>query len=139
MTALQPTEMAEKRNLLSRIFFWTYERGTVPYDIAVALIVIFVLATPRSWFHDRPQSGPPTQEAKVELIANDESAGTMTYHVDARLLSPTIPETELEHLLHDAVRKNVPDLKGRTFQIVHFTQVFGQNGTVIYYEVAVKP
>jgi hypothetical protein len=125
--------------MLSRIFFWTYERGTAPYDIAVAAILVFVLLTPRVWFHDRPQTGPPPQEARIELIANDEAAGTQTYHVDARLLASPIPETELEHLLHDAVRKNVPDLKGRTFQIVHFTQILGQNGTVIYYEVSVRP
>jgi hypothetical protein len=125
--------------ILSRIFFWTYERGTMPYDIAVAAILVFVLLLPRGWFHDRPQTGPPPQEASVVQISDDEAAGTQTYHVDARLLASPIPETELEHLLHDAVRKNVPDLKGRTFQIVHFTQILGQNGTVIYYEVSVKP
>jgi hypothetical protein len=48
-------------------------------------------------------------------------------------------ETQLEHLIHDAVRKNVPDLKRGNFKIVHFTQILGQNGTVIYYEVSIKP
>ena len=54
-------------------------------------------------------------------------------------LASPIPETELEHLIHDAVRKNVPDLKGKSFKIVHFTQVLGRDNTVIYYEVSVKP
>lgn len=137
--ALPPTKMSAIGRIFSRIFFWAYERGTAPYDIAVAAILVFVLLTPRGWFHDRPQTGPPPQDARIELISDDEAAGTQTYHVDARLLASPIPETELEHLLHDAVRKNVPDLKGRTFQIVHFTQILGQNGTVIYYEVSVKP
>ena len=33
--------------ILNRIFFWSYERGTWQYDVAVALILVFVLLTPR--------------------------------------------------------------------------------------------
>lgn len=131
--------MAALGRMLSRIFFWTYERGTMPYDIAVAAILVFVLLTPKAWFHDRPQAGPLPQEAKIELISSDSAAGTETFHVDPRLLASPIPEPELEHLLHDAVRKNVPDLSGRNFQIVGFTQVLGQSGAVIYYEVSIRP
>ena len=43
-----------------RTIFWSYDRGSWPYDVLVVAIVIFVLATPRSWFHDRPQSGAGT-------------------------------------------------------------------------------
>ncbi len=131
--------MAAKGRVFSRIFFWTYERGTAPYDVAVALIVVFILLTPRSWFHDRPVIGPSPQEASVVEVSEDQASGTQTYHVDARLLASPIPETELEHLIHDAVRKNVPDLKGRNFKIVHFTQILGPAGVVIYYEVSIKP
>ena len=131
--------MAGIGRFFSRIFFWTYERGTAPYDIAVGLIVVFVLLSPRSWFHDRPVIGPPPSEASVQEISIDPASGTQTYHVDARLLAPTIPETELEHLIHDAVRKNVPDLKRGNFKIIHFTQILGPNNTVLYYEVSIKP
>ena|SRR5579862_3220417 len=132
-------EMAERRGIFSRIFFWTYERGTVPYDIAVAAILVFVLLTPRAWFQDRPQVGPPPSEAGVIIVADDGIAGTQTYHVAPRMLASPLPEPELEHLLHDAVRKNVPDLKGRQFRIDHITPVLDKNGAVIYYEVIIKP
>ena len=42
---------------LVRIVFWSFERGTLPYDVAVAVIVVFVLFSPRSWFNDRPATG----------------------------------------------------------------------------------
>ncbi len=42
------------QKMLGRIFFWSYERGAWQYDIAVVVILIFVLLTPRSWFHDQP-------------------------------------------------------------------------------------
>lgn len=131
--------MASVGRFFTRIIFWTYERGTAPYDIAVALIVVFVLLTPRAWFHDRPVIGPPPSEATVVQTSADPASGTQTYQVDARLLASPMPETELEKLIHDTVRKNVPELKGRNFKIVHFTQILGPNGIVLYYEVSIKP
>ena len=49
-----------------RTVFWSFERGTWPYDIAVAVIVVFVLLSPRSWFHDQPPLGPARDAALVE-------------------------------------------------------------------------
>jgi len=48
--------MASLGQIFSKTFFWAYERGTWQYDAAVILILIFVLATPRAWFHDQPQA-----------------------------------------------------------------------------------
>ena len=135
---LQPTDMPSPGNFLSRIIFWSYERGTLPYDLAVAAIVVFVLLTPRTWFHDRPQSDLPSQQALIAHVATDEASGTQTYLVDPRLLASPIPHTELEHQLHDAVRKNVPELRGRPFQIVGYEPELDQDGNVAHYRVTVK-
>src|ERR1700733_10895174 len=104
--------------VLTRTIFWSFERGTWPYDVAVAVIVVFVLLSPRSWFHDRPPVGPPPNAAMVQLKATDPSGSTETFRVDARLLAASVrpPESELEHQLHEAVRKNVPDLPRNDFQ-----------------------
>jgi hypothetical protein len=131
--------MAPSRNVFSRIIFWTYERGTVPYDIAVAAIVLFVLLTPRSWYHDRPQMEPTKQEAGIVQTGDDENAGTQTFNVDPRLLASPLPKTELEHQLHDAIRKNVHDLQGRPFQIVKTEVVLDKDGNVVYFKVTIKP
>jgi hypothetical protein len=131
--------MRALRRILLRIIFWSYERGTWPYDIAVAAIVLFVLLSPRSWFQDQPQIGPSPSAALVELLDEDLSSATRTYRVDARLLASPLRTPELQHDLHDAVRKNVRDLQGRTFQIVRIEPVRGADGTVVYYDVSVKP
>src|SRR3990172_4626894 len=77
--------------LLVRIVFWSFERGTWPYDVAVALIVVFVLLSPRSWFSDRPPLDPPSAAspapAMVELRGADPADGAEIYRVDARLVS----------------------------------------------------
>jgi hypothetical protein len=124
-----------------RTIFWSFERGSWPYDVAVALIVVFVLLSPRSWFHDRPPLGPPPSPDMVQLRASDPGSRVETYRVDARLLSSSFsaPESALEHELHDAVRKNVEPLHKSSFQIQRIEPVRGDDGTVAYYDVSIKP
>jgi hypothetical protein len=35
---------------ISRVFFWTYQRGTWQYDILCAIILAFIFLTPKSLF-----------------------------------------------------------------------------------------
>jgi hypothetical protein len=127
--------------ILVRTVFWSFERGTWPYDIAVVVIVIFVLLSPRSWFHDQPPLGPGPDPSMVELRDADLSGGTRTYRVSAKLLrsSAKVPESELEHKLHDAVRQNVETLQKSRFEIVRIEPVRADDGSIAYYDVSVKP
>jgi hypothetical protein len=41
--------------LLKSYFFWTYERGSIHYDVMVSLILIFMFLSPRLFdFKDKP-------------------------------------------------------------------------------------
>ena len=125
-----------------RTVFWSFERGTWPYDIAVVVIVIFVLLSPRSWFHDQPPVGLVTDAALVELQNADPSGGTRTYRVSAKLLpSPAkkVPESELEHQLNEAVRQNVETLQKSRFEIVRIEPIRADDGSIAYYDVSIKP
>jgi hypothetical protein len=62
-----------------------------------------------------------------------------TYRVDARLLAPPSRTPELEHLLHETVQKNVRDLNHGHFEILRIEPIRGENGTIAYYDVSVKP
>jgi hypothetical protein len=121
------------------VIFWSYERGTVPYDIAVLAIVLFVLFSPRFiHFNDQPRVGPPPTEAMIQL--RSVAAGQVaTYRVDARLLATPIRTPELEHDLHETVQKNITDLNNGHFEILQIDPVRGDDGTVVYYDVEVKP
>lgn len=44
---------------LSSFIWWTYPRGSLEYDIIVALILAFIFLTPRALFHDQPAPPPP--------------------------------------------------------------------------------
>lgn len=126
---------------LVRTIFWSYERGSWPYDLMVIAILCFVLLTPRSWFHDQPRT-QASASLGVELVDQDSSGKTRTYRLDAKLLPPekrkakTTPELERE--THDLLSGNVNDLKGRTFQVIRIDSVQDESGSVQSYNVTVR-
>ncbi len=124
------------------MFFWSYDRGSWPYDVLVVDVVILVLATPRSWFHDRPQSGAGAS-ASVQFVSEDSDSDTRLYRLDAAALSPPKrairPTPELERETHDILGRNVDDLKHRTFQVVRIDPVLDGNGAVLHYDVTIRP
>lgn len=122
--------------ILQRTVLWSYDRGTWQYDIAVVAIVLFVLLTPRGWFHDQPQVGVSEAAGKVTLVSDEGSL--QTYRVDARVLAPPARTPELANDLHTAMRQAVPHLQGRGFEILRIEAVRDANGTVIAYDVQVK-
>lgn len=137
--ACLPIKMRTLGRVLYRTVFWSYERGTWPYDVAVGLIVLFVLLAPRGWFHDQPQIGPPPSPAHVELLEDNVTEGTRLYRVDARLVASPVRTPAFNREMHDALRNNVSDLRGRSFQILRYDAIHGEDGTVNFYDVSVKP
>ena len=127
--------MASLGQILSRTFFWAYERGTWQYDAAVVLILVFVLLTPRSWFRDQPAggvsegalpvAGPPAGPGQVLLVAQE--GNRRTYRVDARVLAPPT-KLALQNELHTALTEALPDLRKGNFSISKIEPVRDEQG-----------
>jgi hypothetical protein len=49
-------QVAPSASLGKRLIFWDFPRASWQYDIVVALILLFIFATPREWFHDQPKA-----------------------------------------------------------------------------------
>jgi hypothetical protein len=128
--------MASLGTILKRTFLWSYERGTWQYDVAVVVILIFVLLTPRSWFHDLPQVGLPDTPGQVKMLSED--GHRQTYRVDARVLAPPEKTPALQNDLHNALKKALPDLSNGRFSITNIEPVRDDKGTVIAYEVEIR-
>jgi hypothetical protein len=140
-TALPSIDM---RKLLRRIggtIFWSYERGSWPYDVMVVVIVMFVLITPRRWFHDRPQNNF-TSTLGIVFVAQDPNTHTEIYRLDRGILgniqSAGKSNAELEEKTHQLLSDSVESLKGQRFQIRSIQPVRGSDGSLLYYEVEVK-
>lgn len=128
--------MASLGQIFSKMFFWAYERGTWQYDAAVALILLFVLVTPRAWFHDQPQMGLPAN-APGEVVLVGEQGENQTYRVDTRILAPPEKTPALENELHNALQKSLPELRNKRFTIAKIDPVRDEKGTVIAYHVEI--
>jgi hypothetical protein len=132
--------MRALRRLMVRTLFWSYERGSWPYDLFVAVILAFVLLTPRGWFHDRPQESAGSSSS-VQLVARDPEARTVTYRLSATALSrpkrTKKPTPELERETHDILSRTVVDLRDSTFQVVRIDPGLASDSSVSYYDVTV--
>ncbi len=127
---------------IGRTIFWSYERGSWPYDVLVVAILIFVLASPRKWFHDEPQTSVASS-ASVQFVSEDPDSQTLVYRLDASVLSPQkrTPKStpELERETHDILGRTVDELRGQTFQIVRIDPALSTDGSVEHYDVTVHP
>lgn len=121
--------------VLSKTFFWAYERGTWQYDVAVILILVFVLLTPRNWFRDLPEGGGPAAPGQVQLVSND--GNRQTYRVDARILAPPT-KLALQNDLHTALQQALPELRSGNFSISRIEPLRDEQGLVIAYQVEIR-
>ena len=141
-TAAPCTDMRRLWRGMVRTIFWSYERGSWPYDLMVILIVIFVLLTPRAWFRDQPRANL-VAKSSIKLLADDSLNQTQTYRIDSAVFAAekrvSKPTPELERETHDLLGRTVDELKEHTFQVVRIDPVRADNGTVLFYDVTVHP
>ncbi len=127
--------MTSLRRILSKTFFWSYERGTWQYDVAVILILVFVLLTPRNWFRDLPEGGEPAAPGQVQLLSNE--GNRQTYRVDARILVPPT-KLALQNDLHTALQEALPELHNGNFSIAKIEPLRNEQGMLIAYQVEIR-
>jgi hypothetical protein len=122
-----------------RLVFWSYERGSLPYDLMVIAILAFVLLTPRKWYNDQPAVGLRPTAGQIQLLNVDPATSTELFRVDASLLTPPRRTPELEQETHALLSRSVESLHGQLFQIVQIQPVRAADGSVVGYDVRIKP
>ncbi|MGC1782316.1 MAG: hypothetical protein WA708_07350 [Acidobacteriaceae bacterium] len=89
------------KRVVRNYVFWTYQRGSVHYDVMVTLILLFIFLSPRVInFHDRPEERtlPPSQL----LVKSDGHSGLM-YQVDTITLEKLHDVGDLKAQLYAAI------------------------------------
>ena len=88
-------------SLGKRLIFWDFPRASWQYDVVVAIILLFVFATPRAWFHDQPK------EASVILMSSLH--GSNRVFIATELLENTAEQersAKAEHLIRQRTGKS---------------------------------
>ncbi len=113
---------------------WTYERGSLHYDILVTLILLFIFLAPlRFDFKDKPQERV-THPTGV-LVTQDGQ--NLIYQVDATARDPhgqlIVSESDPEAGLHRVIEEIAGEV-----EIVRYERVTDRSGKVVAYKAWVK-
>ncbi len=121
--------------LLRSYFFWTYERGSLHYDVMVTIILLFLFIGPRVInFKDKPVAEVPLQPRQVLVRHAGYSAG-------AEHLIYTVRSSELHGAtgpaLQDAAMELIQPISGPvTFERI--TPVQDATGRTVAFDVTVR-
>lgn len=66
---------------LKGYLFWTHDRGSIPYDVMVTLILAFIFITPHLWHYgDQPQL---PQETRKSVVVHTAPGGELVFNIPA--------------------------------------------------------
>jgi hypothetical protein len=124
------TESAYMRQVwqtISNFIWWGYERGSLPYDVMVTLILLFIFLAPyKINFKDKPIERTP-HPTRVVLIPDGDSG--YIYQVDAAGVVGKDSGTIKTYL-----QRVVEPIAGEV-EIARFEPVRDKNGRVVAYKV----
>src|ERR1044071_3823821 len=87
--------MSKFWRVLKGYLLWTYDRGSLYYDVMVAMILVFIFLSPRFInFKDQPAERLP-HPSEVVVIADGNN---LTYQVEASAVDATDPDMVRAHL-----------------------------------------
>jgi hypothetical protein len=87
---------ADHGSLARRLVFWDFPRASWQYDVVVAVILLFIFATPREWFRDQPKASGVVLMSSVH--------GTNQVFIASELLSG-IDETQRANRAEALIRE----------------------------------
>jgi hypothetical protein len=117
--------------LLRGYFFWTYERGSVHYDVMVTLILAFIFITPHVInYKDRPPSRALPANG---ILVTGDGPNTLVFQVEA----DAVPATDNERALRKELKTVIAPVSGGV-NIDHYETVRGADGTVLDYRIWVR-
>ncbi len=109
---------------------WSYERGTLHYDVMVTLILIFIFFSPY-WisFNDKPV---PRDPHPTGVFVIPDGTGALVYQIEAVVVAPGDDNIVRDELLHI-----IEPISG-SVSIVRYEGVIDHKGKVQSYKVWVK-
>jgi len=129
-TEAPPVSVSSVWRTIKSFIFWSYERGTVQYDIMVTLILIFVFFAPRLInFNDRPVERNPHSTG---VVVYPDGQGEFIYQVESR----AVPAGD-DSAVRAALLRVIEPISG-SVSISRYETVADGSGRVVAYKVWVQ-
>jgi hypothetical protein len=115
---------------IKSFIFWSYERGSVQYDIMVTLILIFVFFSPKLIdFNDRPVERNPHSTG---VLVYPDGKGEFIYQVEAKAVGGND-----DTAIHAALLRVIEPISG-SVEISRYEKVTDGKGRIVAYKVWVQ-
>jgi hypothetical protein len=112
--------------------FWSFERGTLQYDILCGLILVFIFLTPRQNFRDWPVIDNPQQfRFGEQIVYTLDEEGNPVLNISTQLVPATPDVDRVKTLAQDQLQKTL----NRPVSIANIKPIRGENGETIGYSV----
>jgi len=122
--------MAEIWRTIRGYILWSYERGTIQYDVMVTLILLFVFLSP-VWinFRDKPVERDPHPTG---VVVTPDAGGGLIYQIQGSAVS-----AEDKTALRDQLLRVIEPISGEV-SITRVEPVLDKSGHVLSYRVWVQ-
>jgi len=106
---------------MKRFLLWSFERGSVQYDVICVVILAFIFIMPPAFFDDRPDTRPHLSDQAIRQTRDDD--GKLVWQVDN-------VKTE-----QDAVERLKAALGGEAVIVSHTEPVYDTEGSLVAYSI----
>ncbi len=96
------------RQILASYFYWTYDRGTIHYDIMVSLILLFIFVTPHLWDYGAKPSLVAGSLPPFQVVASGRSV-IVTVQASDVDVPPGASDRQVKRTLRKAVEPVMGD------------------------------
>jgi len=124
--------MRQLFQFLRNLVFWSYSRGTLPYDLLCGAILIFIFLTPRSFFKDWPTWNNPHQfQLGEQIVRTLDDKGNPVINVSAAWLLPAGDSRALKL----QAQTRLLQVLGKDVHIANIQPILGDQGKTIGYTI----
>ena len=117
-----------------RIVFWSYERGTLPYDIMCLTILMFIFLIPVNFFHDKPGLDNKLNESREGIHWIHDTEENSLLSINSELLFVNQDNNSLKK----SIQYHVEKVLEKSIVISNVEPVKDENGKTITYLVWIK-
>jgi hypothetical protein len=104
---------------MKRFLLWSFERGSVQYDVICVVILAFIFLTPATVFHDRPEFMRIPEGQLIRQTSDDEGHTVYTVKVNTE----------------QAAIDRLQSLLGKPVTVARSEPVYDTTGSLVAYSI----
>lgn len=119
------------KQVLKDYFYWTFSRGSVPYDVMVTLILAFIFITPWLWdFGDKPRSTAANHQPV--MVVSDGGHGLI---VTLAASDVNVPSSSSDKVIRKALKQAMQPVLGDAMFVERWELTRNPDGNPVSWKV----